>query len=161
MKCPCCGSEYESGTHPALERIATAVNPPGRVATRIISELVASFGQWVPISRLISAAYFDRPDGGPLTADATIQVIISQNRGRLLDLGLKIEGKSSGRRMVWIKKYKKIDQSKLKELWKSDIPGKELSRAMGHHIWVLRRKAVEMGLNSRRSHNKKTRLYHP
>lgn len=151
MKCPCCGSEFESGTHPALERISTAVNPPGRVAIRIISELVASFGQWVPIRRLVNAAYFDRPDGGPLTANETVLVIISQQRKRLSSLGLKIEGRSSGHRIVWLKKkYNRIDKERLKELWTSDISGQELSKILGHHAWVLRRKAISLGLPSRR-----------
>lgn len=45
---------------------------------------------------------------------------------------------------------KKIDDGKLKKLWPSRMTEPELAKAMGHHMWTLRRRAVKLGLPSSR-----------
>jgi hypothetical protein len=45
---------------------------------------------------------------------------------------------------------KKIDDAKLKKLWPTRMTQAELAKAMGHHQWVLRRRAIKLGLPSSR-----------
>lgn len=44
----------------------------------------------------------------------------------------------------------KIDDAKLKKLWPSRMKEADLAKAMGHTRWVLRRRAVKLGLPSSR-----------
>ena len=103
MICPCCGSQVKTQAHPAFEMLATAVHPPGQVARRVLEILIANFGEWVPMHRLVHAAYFDRADGGPLSAKNTVSSTLSHQRRRIAKLGLKVIGRQfSGYRVVWL-----------------------------------------------------------
>jgi hypothetical protein len=44
----------------------------------------------------------------------------------------------------------KVDDTKLKRLWASRMTEAELAKALGHHPWVLRRRAIKLGLPSSR-----------
>jgi hypothetical protein len=102
MKCPCCGSEVETGVHPALERLVTCDYPTGRIVQRCLSELIADFGQWVSISRLIHASYFDTKT--KKSPSDTINRMLQLNRGSIAVMGLKVEGDIvNGYRVVWLK----------------------------------------------------------
>lgn len=46
--------------------------------------------------------------------------------------------------------HTKIDDIKLKRLWPSRMTDADLAKAMGHHPWVLRRRAIKLGLSSSR-----------
>ena len=101
--CPCCGSRVETGVHPALDRVMATPLPLGRIASRCLAELIASFGQWIPTWRLVHAVYWDRSDGGPEWPEQTIRVQLRNERDKIAKLGLRIEGhRNSGRyRVVW------------------------------------------------------------
>lgn len=45
---------------------------------------------------------------------------------------------------------KKIDDARLKKLWSSHVPERELEKLLGHHRWALRRRAIKLGLPSSR-----------
>lgn len=48
------------------------------------------------------------------------------------------------------KPKKKIDDAKLKRLWGCRLSDNDLAKAMGHHKFALRRRAVKLGLPSSR-----------
>jgi hypothetical protein len=107
MICPCCGSVVDSGVHPALERLAVSRWPPGQLAIRALTELIANFGQWTPTPRLVHAVYWDRVDGGPIWPEQTIRVQLRNERDKIASLGLKIEGRrDAGYRVVWLDNVK-------------------------------------------------------
>jgi hypothetical protein len=47
-------------------------------------------------------------------------------------------------------KKKTIDDAKLRLLWKTRMTEADISEIMGHKPWVLRRRAVKIGLPSSR-----------
>jgi hypothetical protein len=107
MICPCCGSVVDSGVHPALERLAVSRWPPGEVVTRVLAELIANFGHWIPIPRLVHAVYCDRDDGGPFWPRQTIHSQLRRERDKIASLGLKIETRrGAGYRVVWLDEVK-------------------------------------------------------
>jgi hypothetical protein len=103
MICPCCGSQVETQVHPAFELLATAAHPPGQVARRALEVLIANFGEWVPMHRLVAAVYHDRIDGGSLAAKNTVSSMLCRQKRRIAALGLKVIGRQfSGYRVVWL-----------------------------------------------------------
>jgi len=75
----------------------------GRIQRSVAVALAIRFGRWTSTEQLVTAAYGDQPDGGPLNADKVIGVVVHNLRRKLKLTGLTIEGAPySGRRMVRI-----------------------------------------------------------
>lgn len=99
IQCPCCGRP-DTRTNP-IEAIA-AITLSGH-ERRIALSLAGNFGHVVAMATLIDAVYGDDPEGGPLTADVIIKVMLVRLRRRLAPFGLAVNNVYGvGYRLVWL-----------------------------------------------------------
>ncbi len=82
--CPCCG-------HPmAVPNLEAACRDVGPIMARILRVVAQRPG--ISLAALVDAVYADDPEGGPLTARATLVRRIGQERTRLARHGLRVRG---------------------------------------------------------------------
>lgn len=72
---------------------------PGAALARLFS----ARGHYVSLENMIEAVYFDDPDGGPLTADSCIAVLICRIRKLLAKMDMRVVGGrwAGGYRMIF------------------------------------------------------------
>lgn len=93
--CPCCGGSMPSGPAPREELAGLAAG--GAVSQSLVRRLARRPGHWVSTRELVEACYAHDPDGGPLSAAASIHITIMKLRPKLNCFGWTIEG-SAGKR---------------------------------------------------------------
>ncbi len=70
------------------------VFPPilGAALSRLFVFSIRAPGHFMPTADLVDAAYFDDPEGGPLTAEACIRVMFFRVRKLLSRAGVTVDG---------------------------------------------------------------------
>jgi len=98
--CPCCGATSRD-LNPRVLVEYIAVTPTER---RIFDYFARHFGAWVQTADIVNSVYADDPNGGPDTAESSVNGLIARLRPKLQSVGLRIDGGSgrAGRRMVWV-----------------------------------------------------------
>lgn len=98
--CPCCGQPVFG--HASIETLkGLRVSWQRR---RILEALAANFGKWVHVEKIVSAVWWDDPNGGPERAVNHISVQVHRLKKQLAGSGFRLEsmsGKGGGRRLVW------------------------------------------------------------
>lgn len=98
--CPICGHPV-SARFTAPSEIVAAARLTGN-ERRIVERLVRSFGKFVSTEALVQAAFGNCIDGGPLLDRQNVSVHVHRSRQKLKRHGLTIEGRSGGRRLIWL-----------------------------------------------------------
>lgn len=96
-KCPCCGAKIKV---PTFENLVVRAEI-SEMQARILKPVWRAKGEYIPTERLIDFLYADDPDGGPLNARGSFQIILRQLRAKLAPFGVKIKSRYSvGYRLV-------------------------------------------------------------
>ena len=86
-ECPCCGQTISAMPPEMLARVVS-----DRCA-EIVTLLARTAGSFVPCETIIRHVYRHDPDGGPVTAAACINQVVSYNRPKMAAMGWQIEGR--------------------------------------------------------------------
>lgn len=99
--CPCCGQSWPASTKHDVKRLIASNNFTG-MERRILECFAGRFGQWITATTIANTVYACDPNGGPLNAENSINVLIHRMRPKLVGFPLALETRNRvGRRMVW------------------------------------------------------------
>ena len=107
-RCPTCGTWLAEHPDPREILQTLQVGPQVRL---LLERLVRSFGSWVPSATLVELICANatvgarrdqhREDGGPLTANTMVNVLVSHARRALRPTALRLETGWGQKRLCW------------------------------------------------------------